>query len=58
MEASGYSYARLTALRNEEGGLVTFIEHYTGNENVAGLVGWTLIVSYVGAMAMYASAFE
>ncbi|WP_435344845.1 APC family permease [Haloarchaeobius sp. HRN-SO-5] len=55
--ASGYSYARLTAHLEEEGGSFTFVEHYTGNENVAGLVGWTLIVGYVGTMAMYAFAF-
>jgi amino acid transporter len=55
--ASGYSYARLTAHLDEEGGSFTFVEHYTGNENVAGLVGWTLIVGYVGTMSMYAFAF-
>lgn len=55
--ASGYSYVRLTAHLDEEGGSFTFIEHYTGNENVAGLVGWTLIAGYVGTMAMYAFAF-
>ena len=55
--ASGYSYSRLTAYFHEEGGSFTFIEHYTGNENVAGLVGWTLLVGYVGTMAMYAFAF-
>ena len=55
--ASGYSYARLTAHLDEEGGSFTFIEHYTGNENIAGLVGWTLIVGYIGTMAMYAFAF-
>ena len=55
--ASGYSYARLTAYFHQEGGSFTFVEHYTGNENVAGLVGWTLIVGYVGTMSMYAFAF-
>ncbi len=55
--ASGYSYVRLTAHFHREGGSFTFIEHYTGNENVAGLVGWTLIVGYVGTMSMYAFAF-
>lgn len=55
--ASGYSYARLTSHFDEEGGSFTFLEHYTGNENIAGLVGWTLIVGYVGTMAMYAFAF-
>jgi amino acid transporter len=55
--ATGYSYARLTAHLHEEGGSFTFIEHYTENENVAGLVGWTLIVGYVGTMSMYSFAF-
>lgn len=55
--ASGYSYARLTAHFEEEGGSFTFIEHYTDEQNLAGLVGWTLIVGYVGTMSMYAFAF-
>jgi len=55
--ASGYSYARMTAHLREEGGSFTFVEHYTERENVAGVVGWTLVVGYVGTMAMYAYAF-
>jgi len=55
--ASGYSYAKLTASLHEEGGSFTFVEHYTERSNLAGLVGWTLVVGYVGTMAMYAYAF-
>jgi amino acid transporter len=55
--ASGYSYAWLMAHFDDEGGSFAFIEHYTGNENVAGLVGWTLIVGDIGTMAVYAFAF-
>lgn len=54
---SGYSYARLTARFHEAGGSFTFLEHYVDNRHIAGLVGWVLIVGYVGTMAMYAYAF-
>ena len=39
------------------GGAVTFVQSFTGNSTLAGMVGWTLLIGYVGSMAMYAFAF-
>lgn len=55
--ASGYSYTKLTEKLSEEGGSFTFLEHYLSNNNIAGMVGWILIIGYIGTMAMYAYAF-
>lgn len=54
---SGYSYIQLTKRFEKEGGSFTFLEHYLNNIKVAGLIGWVLIVGYIGTMAMYAFAF-
>jgi amino acid transporter len=55
--ASGYSYVKMTRHLQEDGGSFTFLEHYVSNNNIAGMVGWILILGYIGAMAMYAYAF-
>lgn len=55
--ASGYSYVKLTGHLKEEGGSFTFLEHYVSNKNIAGMVGWVLILGYIGTMAMYSFAF-
>ncbi|QHS17494.1 amino acid permease [haloarchaeon 3A1-DGR] len=59
---AGYSYVQLNALiaandGNTGGGSVTFIRSFTGNTTIAGMVGWTLLLGYIGSMAMYAFAF-
>ncbi|WP_414837066.1 APC family permease [Candidatus Nanohalococcus occultus] len=54
---SGHSYYQMTAATHEEGGSFTFLEHYLSNKNIAGVVGWVLLVGYIGTMAMYAYAF-
>ncbi|MFB6193406.1 MAG: APC family permease [Candidatus Nanohaloarchaea archaeon] len=55
--ASAYSYVNMTSHLEDEGGSFTFLEHYVENENIAGMVGWILVVGYIGTMAMYAYAF-
>ncbi|MFB6241992.1 MAG: APC family permease [Candidatus Nanosalina sp.] len=55
--ASAYSYVKMTEHLKEEGGSFTFLEHYVSNNKIAGMVGWILIVGYIGTMAMYAFAF-
>lgn len=55
--ASSYSYVKMTEHLEEEGGSFTFLEHYVSNKNIAGMVGWILIMGYIGTMAMYAYAF-
>ena len=54
---AGYSYNRLNADSESRGGSVTFVQGYVGNTTLAGMVGWTLLVGYIGSMAMYAFAF-
>ncbi|SFS93280.1 APC family permease [Halostagnicola kamekurae] len=59
---SAYSYNWLNELVVEDGdgdggGSVTFVQSFTGNSTLAGMIGWTLLFGYVGSMAMYAFAF-
>ncbi|WP_435127933.1 APC family permease [Halobaculum sp. D14] len=58
---AGYSYIVLNRVMDEEkdqrGGSVSFVQCFTGNTTLAGVVGWTLLFGYVGSMAMYAFAF-
>jgi len=58
---AGYSFVGLNRIVNDRdsdgGGAVTFVQSFTGNSTLAGMVGWTLLVGYVGSMAMYAFAF-
>ncbi len=54
---AGYSYIHLNKNSDDNGASVTFIESYWGNTTVAGMVGWTLLIGYIGTMAMYGYAF-
>lgn len=54
---AAYSYVHLNRLSDRSGGSVSMIESFVGNSTLAGMVGWTLLVGYVGAIAMYAFAF-
>ncbi|WP_408959540.1 APC family permease [Natrinema sp. 74] len=58
---AAYSYVRLNELvtdgGSDGGGSVTFVQSFTGNSTLAGMIGWTLLVGYLGSMAMYAFAF-
>jgi amino acid transporter len=60
--SAGYSYNKLNDLSGQQqgaasGGSVTFVQCFTGNTTLAGMVGWTLLFGYIGSMAMYAFAF-
>ncbi|MFB6267080.1 MAG: APC family permease [Halodesulfurarchaeum sp.] len=55
---AGYAYNLLNRIDDaNQGGSVSFVQSFTGNSTLAGMVGWTLLVGYVGSMAMYAFAF-
>ncbi|WP_254280051.1 APC family permease [Haloarcula marina] len=54
---AAYSYIALNRISDQNGGSVTQIEQFLGNGTLAGMVGWTLLFGYVGAIAMYAFAF-
>lgn len=55
--AAGYSFVRLNAVVPEPTSPVALIETVTGNTTVAGMIGWTFVIGYVGTMALYAYAF-
>lgn len=52
-----YSYVKVNEMTDASGGSVSFIEELTGQSTVAAVIGWTLVVGYIGTMAMYAYAF-
>ena len=54
---AGYSYVKLDAFTDEDGGAPAFILDLVGNQTVAGVTGWTLLFGYIGSMALYAYAF-
>ncbi|MFY4815252.1 APC family permease [Haloarcula sp. AONF1] len=54
---ASYSYIKLNRISGKKGGSVTQIEAFTGRSTLAGMIGWTLLFGYIGAMAMYAFAF-
>lgn len=54
---SGYSFVRLNRLIDGHGGPMTYINRLTGRTTLAGMIGWTAIIGYVGTMALYAFAF-
>ncbi|MFB6133673.1 MAG: APC family permease [Halanaeroarchaeum sp.] len=55
--ATGYSYVALNERSDRHGGSVTFVEEFLGRPTMAGMLGWTLIVGYIGTIAMYGYAF-
>ncbi len=54
---AAYSYVALNEIGERRGGSVSQLEEYLDDNDVAGMVGWTLLFGYVGAIAMYAYAF-
>lgn len=54
---AGYSFVRLNRLIDGHAGPVTYVSQFTGNTTLAGMVGWTFIIGYVGTMALYSYAF-
>jgi amino acid transporter len=54
---AAYSYTNMNQITDNEGGSVSYIEELTGWSTGAAVVGWTLIVGYIGTMAMYSYAF-
>ena len=54
---AGYAYVRLNERVGHPGGAVVFVQEFLDSSTAAGMVGWTLLVGYLGSMAMYAFAF-
>ncbi|MDS0282702.1 APC family permease [Haloarcula onubensis] len=55
--AAGYSFVRLNGVVDEPTGPVALVETVTGNTTLAGMIGWTFVIGYVGTMGLYAYAF-
>jgi len=55
---AGYSYVKLALTYRSDGASFTYLERAFPNQlHVAGLMGWTVIVGYVGTLALYAFTF-
>ncbi|HHH31590.1 MAG TPA: amino acid permease [Polyangiaceae bacterium] len=56
--AAGYSYIKLALGFRNDGASFTYLERaFPTHPNVAGVAGWTVIVGYVGTLALYAFTF-
>ena len=55
---AAYSFVKLNNLTDVGGGPITCIYAFTESTTLGGIVSWTLLVGYVGTMAMYAFAFS
>lgn len=54
---TGVSYARLGLIFRSDGGSFTYLERAFKNKNIAGVGGWTLLVGYIGTLALYSYTF-
>jgi len=56
--AGGYSYVKLALAYHSDGASFTYLERaFSHHPNIAGIAGWTVIVGYVGTLALYAFTF-
>lgn len=55
---AGYSYVKLALVFRDDGASFTYLEHaFPKHQNIAGIMGWTVIVGYIGTLALYAFTF-
>ncbi len=56
--AAGYSYVKLALGFHSDGASFTYLDRaFPTHPNVAGIAGWTVVVGYVGTLALYAFTF-
>ena len=56
--AAGYSYIRLALTYRDDGASFTYLERaFPHRLDIAGIAGWTIVVGYVGTLALYAFTF-
>ena len=56
--AAGYSYTKLALGFHSDGASFTYLERaFPSRPNIAGIAGWTVIVGYIGTLALYAFTF-
>jgi amino acid transporter len=52
--AAGYSYAKLALAFRSDGASFTYLERaFPTRPEVAGIAGWTVVVGYIGTLALY-----
>ena len=55
---AGYNYARLAVTFRQDGASYTYLQHaFPRTPAVAAFVGWSVIVGYIGTLALYAYTF-
>ena len=55
---AGYSYVRLALTYRVDGASFTYLEHaFPTKPAIAGTAGWTVVVGYIGTLALYAFTF-
>jgi len=55
---SGYSYVKLALAYRDDGASFTYLERAFPNHlNIAGMMGWTIVVGYIGTLSLYAFTF-
>tara|TARA_R110002111_G_scaffold185031_3_gene250948 strand:+ start:76466 stop:77794 length:1329 start_codon:yes stop_codon:yes gene_type:complete len=56
--AAGYSYVKLALGYHSDGASFTYLDRaFPKHPNIAGIAGWTVIVGYIGTLALYAYTF-
>jgi len=56
--AGGYSYIKLALAFRDDGASFTYLlRAFPGHPRIAGIEGWTVIMGYVGTLALYAYTF-
>ncbi len=56
--AAGYSYIRLALTFRTDGASYSYLAHaFSHQPHIAGVAGWTVILGYVGTLALYAFTF-
>jgi len=56
--ASGYSYVRLALTYRADGASFTYLQRaFPRYPSIPGIAGWTVIVGYIGTLALYAFTF-
>jgi amino acid transporter len=54
----GYSYVRLALTFASDGASFTCLEHaFPSHPVVAAMTGWTVVIGYIGTLALYAFTF-
>jgi amino acid transporter len=55
---AGYSYIRLALAYHSDGASFTYLERaFPETPSIAGVAGWTVVVGYIGTLALYAFTF-